>query len=377
MNEKEQHIPFAEMISLSSEVYQSLGDAQSRKIFEIKTLGNYSRVHNRELIHYASPATQEFTKKDPLWKEGYRFRMSDLRQEDTVLFWGTGSEASYIFNNLLEYQDVFSVNKQKIVFIEEEEGKQEFHGFPVISKEQMVKDFAHVPVVITFRDVEEQKRIIHFLKEHDFKREHIFHNIAFFDIDQQYFQTEFMSFGEEEIFVDAGSFDGNTTLQFVRKCPSYKKIYLFDANEHYVDITRNNLEKEGVKRYELHSTGLWNEKTTLYFAGEDQNFGRVEPDATESLAQYTEIKVDTLDHLLEGVPVTFLKVDLTVACYEALQGARNLIKENKPKIAIAINANPSNMFSIPLYLKKLVPEYTFYLRQYNTAQDATVLYAML
>ncbi|WP_455950138.1 hypothetical protein [Eubacterium sp.] len=59
----------------------------------------------------------------------------------------------------------------------------------------------------------------------------------------------------------------------------------------------------------------------------------------------------------------------------ALQGAENIIKKNKPKLAISVYKNKRDILDILVYIHNLVPEYNLYLRHYSDFEYDTVLYA--
>lgn len=60
----------------------------------------------------------------------------------------------------------------------------------------------------------------------------------------------------------------------------------------------------------------------------------------------------------------------------ALAGAETIIRMQKPKLAICIYHSPGDMLNIPLYIKKLVPEYSIYIRHYTDMMLETVCYAV-
>ena len=59
----------------------------------------------------------------------------------------------------------------------------------------------------------------------------------------------------------------------------------------------------------------------------------------------------------------------------ALQGAENIIKKNKPKLAISVYKNKRDILDILVYIHNLVLEYNLYLRHYSDFEYDTVLYA--
>ena len=91
------------------------------------------------------------------------------------------------------------------------------------------------------------------------------------------------------------------------------------------------------------------------------------------------ISVEALDQELlvkRNEKVTFIKMDIEGAELETLKGARRIITEQKPKLAVCVYHKPEDIFTIPEYLRTLNPDYKFYLRHYTFAAWDTVLYAI-
>lgn len=90
-----------------------------------------------------------------------------------------------------------------------------------------------------------------------------------------------------------------------------------------------------------------------------------------------DVKCDTLDRLLEGKKISFIKMDIEGAERRAVMGARDIIEKNKPVLAICIYHKPEDFFDIPLLIESLFPgEYKYFVRQYRYGHSETVLYAM-
>ena len=121
----------------------------------------------------------------------------------------------------------------------------------------------------------------------------------------------------------------------------------------------------------LIQAGLWNETTTLRF-----HAGGV---GTSFLSNDGEIAVPvvTLDSIVKDEPVAFIKMDIEGSEMQALRGAANIIRRDKPLCAICIYHKPGDMLEISSYLKQLVPEYQFAIRHYAVTADETVLYAFV
>ena len=89
------------------------------------------------------------------------------------------------------------------------------------------------------------------------------------------------------------------------------------------------------------------------------------------------IPVDSIDNVCSGDKVTFIKMDIEGSEMEALKGAENVIKRDKPRLAICIYHKPEDLYEIPFWVKETVPEYKLYIRHHSNLQNETVLYATL
>ena len=88
------------------------------------------------------------------------------------------------------------------------------------------------------------------------------------------------------------------------------------------------------------------------------------------------VRMDTLDHCLKGIPVTYLKMDVEGMECAALRGAENLIKTYHPKLAICTYHSDSDMIQVPKQILKICPDYKLYFRHYTNALVETVCYAV-
>jgi FkbM family methyltransferase len=87
--------------------------------------------------------------------------------------------------------------------------------------------------------------------------------------------------------------------------------------------------------------------------------------------------VHSLDSYLDGKEATFLKADVEGMEMEFLKGAEQTIRRFKPKLAICVYHYPSHLFEVAEYLRSLVPEYEFSLRQHAPIIGDYVLYAFI
>ena len=95
---------------------------------------------------------------------------------------------------------------------------------------------------------------------------------------------------------------------------------------------------------------------------EDSLVTRVESAAKSRIRQ---VQGESLDHIAGGEPVTFINMDVEGAERQALDGCREVIERDKPKLLIAAYHRSEDLFAIPLQIARMNPEYRFYLRHYR------------
>ena len=91
----------------------------------------------------------------------------------------------------------------------------------------------------------------------------------------------------------------------------------------------------------------------------------------------TVIQVTSLDSALMNIPINYIKMDIEGAEMDALRGSLEVLKRNKPSLAISAYHKPEDLWEIGLWLDGLDLGYKFALRQYGHQCFDTVLYAFV
>jgi FkbM family methyltransferase len=248
-----------------------------------------------------------------------------------------------------------------------------YKGYRVISPEELYNDSDRKSIVICTTKYWNEVRNL--LLSNGIMAEDIIDVRQYFccGTGDEYFYEDFIKYADEEIFIDAGCYDLETSVDLSRICHGLKKIYAFEPDKDNFEkcMKKFEKEKENLPETVILPYGTWNCETELHF------------DATADGCSHicdgdTVIKTATIDDVVSKQDrVTFIKMDVEGAELESLQGAQEIIKRDKPKLAICIYHKPEDMLTLPLYIKSLVPEYRFYLRSYSNAENEMVLYAVL
>jgi FkbM family methyltransferase len=182
-------------------------------------------------------------------------------------------------------------------------------------------------------------------------------------IQEQYFE-DFMQF-HDEVFVDAGGFDGDTSEGFARRYPDYRKIILFEPSRKNMEAARKRLSE--YRDIDYRPLGLSDTAGTLHF---NENAGSASAIAVSAA---TEIRVDTLDAAVIE-PVSFIKMDLEGWELKALHGASHHIAHDRPKLAIAAYHDSPDFRLIYSFINGFAHNYRCYWRCYTQEWSETIMF---
>lgn len=186
------------------------------------------------------------------------------------------------------------------------------------------------------------------------------------DVKKQYFPEDVIQLTDNEVFVDCGAYTGDTLECFLRMVNSFKKYYALEPDVRRFEELKTKL-KEGVIHVPV---GAWDKKEQLFFSIENE-CGEVNSSGELS------IDVDKVDNAIDkNDKVTFIKMDIEGAELAALHGAEEIIRKDKPKLAICVYHKREDLITIPQYIKSIVPEYKLYLRAHFLYASEVVLYAV-
>ena len=173
---------------------------------------------------------------------------------------------------------------------------------------------------------------------------------------------------ENEIFVDVGAFTGDTVQQFVAAVHGkYRAIHAFEPEPEIWAQLQQNVR--AFSKVTCRQIGIGDEVKTVKFS-----FGGSSSKADKFGEQI--VQIEPLDHVLDGVPVTYLKMDIEGMEQSALRGARELIRAYRPKLAICTYHSNADMVWIPRLIWEINPDYKIYFRHYSRALVETICYAV-
>lgn len=182
-------------------------------------------------------------------------------------------------------------------------------------------------------------------------------------VKEQYFEP-FLDL-RSEVFVDAGGFDGDTTEEFCRRCPDYRAVHLFEPSQHNMRAAKARLE--GHRDISFWPEALSDEVGSMTFNADAGSASA----ATSGPGE--EVRVNTLDKAVAD-PVSFIKMDLEGWELKALAGCKRHIRDERPKLAIAVYHQAADFRTISQYARSIHSDYKLYLRHYTQGWSETVMF---
>ena len=155
----------------------------------------------------------------------------------------------------------------------------------------------------------------------------------------------------------------------------FDHIYSFEADPKNYERAKEILAPLG--KCDLYPYGTADVSKKVYFAADAFETSCIiskEEAEKRNFEGVTEIETRALDDVLAGKKITFIKMDIEGAEYEALLGAQKLIKENRPRMAISVYHKFEDFVVLADLVLKMHPDYRIAFRHYGYDDLETVMY---
>jgi FkbM family methyltransferase len=192
--------------------------------------------------------------------------------------------------------------------------------------------------------------------------------------EEMYFCDSIFRPAEHEDYVDCGAYDGDTLKCFLAHYQDSFKHYLalepdpitYDKLRAYIAT----LPREVAARVTVEPLATGDRRTTLRFDPTGT------PGTTFGSSGSMEVACVPLDELLAGRSPTTIKMDIEGAEYDTLKGAKEVIRRSAPLLEVCAYHTQDHVWSIPLLMHELNPDYRFYLRPHKDEVWDLVCYAI-
>ena len=188
----------------------------------------------------------------------------------------------------------------------------------------------------------------------------------------QYFEPAIVSLSDHEVFVDCGAFDGDSMRTFLAQCGGrFEAIHAFEpdpGNFALLSARHASLPEDQRLRIDVRNEAVSDRPGILRF---DATSGG---DARAMETGAITVPCVSLDDTIERA--TYIKMDIEGAEASALSGARRLVAESSPKLAVCLYHTPDGFFTLPSLMRRLCPDAAMHCRSYVVDGLDFVAYAV-
>ncbi|MBQ9116182.1 MAG: FkbM family methyltransferase [Clostridia bacterium] len=160
-------------------------------------------------------------------------------------------------------------------------------------------------------------------------------------------------------YADLGAYNGDTLRKLALYAPSLREAVAFEPSPK--TFKKLSAYAENEMRFKINAVGAaaWSEDTTLDFSDEgNRNSGLF------AKGKHTEVAARTLDGVLNGKGVDYIKYDVEGCEREALAGSEKTISAYYPRLLVSAYHKSEDIFALPLLIHEKFPEYKLYYRRY-------------
>ncbi|SFO07233.1 methyltransferase, FkbM family [Pseudobutyrivibrio sp. UC1225] len=343
-----------------------LMDDESKRIFDLRV--SYSDTLNDKYLNQLGDVFRIKVCQSEEWKE-FIDRISSC--DEGLVLYGAGVYGAQLIKLT---PDV----KWKCI-ITKDDSRESLHSIPIVQIDKYLSDYQGDYIVITSKRYKEEMQEYLISKGVDISN--IIDGTILYDLTEgkQYFDLEQLPRANgHEVFADVGSCDGMSAVQFLKWCDGKGYAYCFEPDEKNIKGLVENMKAKGItdEQYEIIRKGAWNMDGTVFFDAKGTAGSCICENPEANQGRVDSIEVTSLDNVFSDKKITFIKMDIEGAELKALEGAKRIIADQRPKLAICVYHRPEDIWEIPMYILELNRDYKFYLRHYSFEGLETVLYAM-
>lgn len=193
------------------------------------------------------------------------------------------------------------------------------------------------------------------------------------DAKDTYFPKDLLSPVPDEVFVDCGSFDGDSIGNFNRHWGGeFRHAFAFEPDPANREALASNVRAMGIAdRVTVMPYAVGNINGQVSFAFNSSASSHVTTQDAGS-----KIECRRLDDIEWPVMPTYIKMDIESAEPEALAGGSELLRRHQPVLAVCTYHRSEHLWQIPNLMHSISPEYHVFLRRYAEECWEGVCYAI-
>ncbi len=167
---------------------------------------------------------------------------------------------------------------------------------------------------------------------------------------------------------DLGAYNGDTVRELLANANSIERIFAMEPDRRNFKKLEAYAAEETRAQVLPYRLAAWNLRETLTFDASGNRNASFGSNRSATLGERpmkrVEVEADTLDHVLGGASVDYIKYDVEGSERQALEGSHETIRRCRPTLAVSLYHRNEDLFALPLYIHRMFPQYQdFYMRR--------------
>ncbi len=160
-------------------------------------------------------------------------------------------------------------------------------------------------------------------------------------------------------YADLGAYNGDTVRELLCYACGLDRVVAFEPDRRSFRKLSEYCETVSSPSIQRVNAAAWSCESTLTFGDEgNRNSGLFAKGKAVSVAAMS------LDGVLDGECVDYIKYDVEGCEAQALEGSRRTILAHKPRLLVSVYHRSEDIFALPLAVHALRDDYRLYLRRY-------------
>ena len=166
-------------------------------------------------------------------------------------------------------------------------------------------------------------------------------------------------------YIDVGAYNGDTVREMQKHNKNLRSVIALEPDaRNFRKLSEYSSSVSDTLNITCINAGAWCENTTLSFdASGNRNAGVISKG--NIVSKKSETQVLTVDSILKGNSVDYIKYDVEGSEKEALLGTVDTIRNFSPKLLVSLYHRSEDMFALPELLRSIAPDYSLYIRRFR------------
>lgn len=162
---------------------------------------------------------------------------------------------------------------------------------------------------------------------------------------------------------DLGGYNGDSVREFIKYFPNLEKIISFEPDIKNFSKLKKYTDENCPSIAEPYNYAAWDKREIQLFNRQSSRNSGI--GGSSHTGKTVEITCESLDNVLMGRGLDYIKYDVEGAERQALIGSKEVISKYRPHLLVSAYHRSRDLFDLPFLIKELNSDYKLYLRRFT------------